>query len=105
MPPTSLRRKGRHLWLVVHILFHKTNHAYLYAHVKNASHVAHHDARNDHDVLPVHYDDFASHAMIPSSSSSHVHDRSRPRCRLSVFRVGPHTQGYPSRWFWVGRCC
>jgi hypothetical protein len=25
--------------------------------------------------------------------------------QLSVFRVRPHTRGYPSRCFWVGRCC
>jgi hypothetical protein len=41
-----------------HSIHDKKNHAYLYVHVKNASHVAHHDACNDHVVLPVHYDDF-----------------------------------------------
>jgi hypothetical protein len=25
--------------------------------------------------------------------------------RLTVFGARPHTQGYPSRCFWVGRCC
>jgi hypothetical protein len=55
----------------------KNNHAYLYAHVKNASSVVHHD----HDVLPTHHDvAFDSYAMYASSSSSYVHGRSRPRC-------------------------
>jgi maltoporin len=51
----------------------------LYAHVKNASHVAHHDGCNDHVVLPMRYDNFASHATIVASRSSHAHGRSRPR--------------------------
>jgi hypothetical protein len=64
--------------------FHdKKNHAYLYAHVKNASSVAHnvhHDVCNDHVVLSMYHD---SHAMIASSISSHIHGRSRPRHRVS----------------------
>jgi hypothetical protein len=55
----------------------------LYVHVKNASHVVHHDACNDHVVLPVHYGDFVSHAMIVASRFSHVHGRSRPRRHMS----------------------
>jgi hypothetical protein len=60
-----------------HSFHYKNNHAYLYAHVKNASnvsHVVHHDDCHDHDVLPMRHD---SHAMFASSSSSYVHDRSR----------------------------
>jgi hypothetical protein len=34
-----------------HYLHNKKNHAYLYAHVKNASNVAHHDGCYDHNVL------------------------------------------------------
>jgi hypothetical protein len=66
----------------VNLVHEKTNHAYLYAHDKNAFHVAHnfhHDACNDCDVLPVRHDAFASHTMNASSSSSHIHGRSRPR--------------------------
>ena len=62
-----------------HSFHDKKNHAYLYAHVKNASnvsHVVHHDDCHDHDVLPMRHD---SHAMFASSSSSYVHGRSRPR--------------------------
>jgi hypothetical protein len=66
-----------------HSFHDKKNHAYLFAHVKNASHVAHHDGCNDHVVLPMRYDDFATHAMIAASSSSHVHGRSRPRHHMS----------------------
>jgi hypothetical protein len=36
-----------------HSFHDKKNHAYLYAHVKNASNVAHHDGCYDHVVLPV----------------------------------------------------
>jgi hypothetical protein len=39
-----------------HSLHDKKNHAYLYAHVKNASSVVHHDSYNDHDVLPTRHD-------------------------------------------------
>jgi hypothetical protein len=59
-----------------HSLHDKKNHAYLYAHVKNASSVVHHD----HVVLPTRHDAaLDSYAMYASSSSSYVHDRSRPR--------------------------
>jgi hypothetical protein len=51
-----------------------------YAHVKDATNVAHHDGCYDHDVSPVCHDVFFnSHVMFASSSSSHVHGRSRPR--------------------------
>ena len=41
------------------------NHAYLYAHVKNVSSVAHHDSCYDHVVLPTRHDVvFDSHAMF-----------------------------------------
>ena len=55
------------------------NHAYLYAHVKNVSSIAHHDRCYNHVVLPVRYDaTFKSHAMF-ASSSSYAHGRNRPR--------------------------
>jgi hypothetical protein len=58
----------------------KKNHAYLYAHVKNVSSVAHRDICYDHDVLPTRHDAvFDSHAMYASSSSTHAHGRNRPR--------------------------
>jgi hypothetical protein len=51
------------------------NHAYLYAHVKNTSNVAHHDRCYNHATLPIYHD---SHVMF-ATSSSHAHDRNRPR--------------------------
>jgi hypothetical protein len=55
------------------------NHAYLYAHVKNVSGVAHHNRCYNHVVLPVSHDvAFKSHAMF-ASSSSYAHGRNRPR--------------------------
>jgi hypothetical protein len=55
------------------------NHAYLCAHVKNVSGVAHHDRCYNHVVLPVRHDAaFTSHAMF-ASSSSYAHGRNRPR--------------------------
>jgi hypothetical protein len=58
----------------------KKNRAYLYAHVKNASNVAHHDGCYDRNVLPMRHDVVVdSHAMFASSSSSYVLGRSRPR--------------------------
>jgi hypothetical protein len=73
--------------------FHdKKNHAYLYAHVKNASnvyHVAHHDVYYDRVVLHVCHDVASdSHGTIASSSSSYVHGRSRSRRR--VYHVVSH---------------
>jgi hypothetical protein len=59
-----------------HSFHDKKNHAYLYVHVKNATNVAHHDDCYDHVVFPVCHD---AHAMFASSSSSHVHNRNRPR--------------------------
>jgi hypothetical protein len=51
--------------------FHdKKNHAYLYAHVKNASNIAYHDSCYDHVVLPIHHDVvFDSHATEHSISN------------------------------------
>jgi hypothetical protein len=58
----------------------KKNHAYLYAHVKNVSSVAHHNSCYDHVVLSTRHDVvFDSHAMYASSSSTHAHNRNRPR--------------------------
>jgi hypothetical protein len=63
-----------------HSFHDKKNHAYLHAHVKNASNVAHHDSCYDYDVLPICHDVvFYSHVMFASSSSTHAHGRSRPR--------------------------
>jgi hypothetical protein len=63
-----------------HSFHDKKNHAYLYAHVKNVSNVAHHDVCYDHNILPMCHDAvFDSPAMYASSSSSYVHGRSRPR--------------------------
>jgi hypothetical protein len=57
----------------------QTNHAYLYAHVKNDSNVAHHDRSYNHAALPNRHDaTFNSHAMF-ASSSSFAHGRNRPR--------------------------
>jgi hypothetical protein len=45
----------------------RKNHAYLYAHVKNISNVAHHDRCYNHAVLPTRHDGaFNSHAMFAS---------------------------------------
>jgi hypothetical protein len=63
-----------------HSFHDKKNHAYLYAHVKNASNVAHHDG---HVVVPIHHDvGFDSHAMFASSISSYILGRSRPRSHV-----------------------
>jgi hypothetical protein len=54
------------------------NHAYLYAHVKNASRNAR-DAHVDYVVPGMHHDVYSLYAMVVSSSSSYAHGRSRPR--------------------------
>jgi hypothetical protein len=55
------------------------NHAYLYAHVKKVSSVAHHDRCHNHVVSLVCNDAaFNSHAMF-ASSSSYAHGRNWPR--------------------------
>jgi hypothetical protein len=60
-----------------HSLHNKKNHAYLNAHVKNASNVAHQDGCYDHNILPMRHDAvFDSHAMLALSSSSFGHGRS-----------------------------
>jgi hypothetical protein len=56
------------------------NHAYLYAHVKE---VSHHDKCYNHAALPTYHD---SHAMF-ASSSTYVHDKSRPRCNHTISRA------------------
>jgi hypothetical protein len=81
-----------------HSLHNKKNHAYLYAHVKNISNVAHHDGCYDHNVLRMHHDVvFDSHAMIASSSSTYARGRSRFRCHVHnvvshVLRNAPNGQ-------------
>jgi hypothetical protein len=50
-----------------HSLHEKKNHAYLYAHDKNASSVVHHDSCCDHAILPTRHDAaFGSYAMYAS---------------------------------------
>jgi hypothetical protein len=67
----------------------RKNHAYLYAHVKNASNIAHHDGCYSHAILPVRHDVvFYSHAMFASSSSSYAHGRNKPR--RHVHHVASH---------------
>jgi hypothetical protein len=54
----------------------KKNHAYIYAHVKNVSSIAHHDRCYNHAILPTRHDVvFNSHAMFASSSPSFSHGR------------------------------
>jgi hypothetical protein len=73
-----------------HSFHDKKNHAYLYAHVKNASNVSHPDICYDRVVLPMSHDTaFNSHAMIASFSSSYVHGRNRSR--RHVHQVVSHT--------------
>jgi hypothetical protein len=63
------------------------NHAYLYAHVKNISGVAHHDRCYNHVVLPVRHDAaYNSHAMF-ASSSSYAQGRNRPRRHQVAFHA------------------
>jgi hypothetical protein len=67
----------------------RKNHAYLYAHVKNASNIAHHDGCYSHVVLPVRHDVvFDSYAIFASYSSSYAHDRNR--LRRHVHHVASH---------------
>jgi hypothetical protein len=61
------------------------NHAYIYAHVKNTSNVAHHDRCYNNATLPTYHD---SHALF-ATSSSHAHGRSRPR-RNFPMRLGKY---------------
>jgi hypothetical protein len=89
--PNFIKEKGKApLASSSHSFHDRKNYAYLYAHVKNASHASHiahnvhHDACNDHVDLSVRHDTvFTSHTMNASSSDSHVHGRSRPRRRAS----------------------
>jgi hypothetical protein len=61
-------------------LLDQKNHAYIYAHVKNISSIAHHDRCYNHDVLSTHHDAaFNSHTMF-ATSSSYTHGRNRSRC-------------------------
>jgi hypothetical protein len=77
----------------------RKNHAYLYAHVKNASNIAHHDGCYSHDVLPICHDAiFDSHAMIASSSSLYVHGRSRYRLHV-VSHVPKNASSNPTMFY------
>jgi hypothetical protein len=60
------------------------NHAYLYAHDKKVTSIAHLDRCHNHDVSLVrHNATFNSHAMF-ASSSSYAHGRNRSRCHHIV---------------------
>jgi hypothetical protein len=64
-----------------HSFHEKKNHAYLYSHVKNVSHNAHHDTCNDSFIFPKHHNGvFTPHTMYASSSGS---SRSRTRRHAS----------------------
>jgi hypothetical protein len=97
-----IKEKGKaHMASSLHSFHDKKNHAYLYAHVKNASDIVHHDGCYDHVVFPVCHDDvFNSHAMFASSSSSHVHGRSKSRCH--VHHVVPkNASNGPTMLYWT----
>jgi hypothetical protein len=65
----------------LHSIHKKKNHAYLYSHVKNASHYAHHDTCNDSVTFPKCRDGvFTPRTMFASSSDS---NRSRTRRHAS----------------------
>jgi hypothetical protein len=69
----------------LHSFHDKKNHAYLYAHVKNVSSVAHHNSCYNHAILPTRHDVvFDSHAMYASSSSTHAHGKNRHRCHVHL---------------------
>jgi hypothetical protein len=71
-----------------HSFHEKKNHAYLYSHVKNASHNAHHDTCNDSFVFQKRHDGvFTHHTMFASSSGS-----SRSRTRRFVSHVVSHAR-------------
>jgi hypothetical protein len=64
-----------------HSFDNKTNHTFIYTHVKNAKNI-HHDACNDCSVLPTRHDVvFTPCTMIASSSGSYAHSISRTRRR------------------------
>jgi hypothetical protein len=75
------KEKGKtHMASSSHSSHDRKNHAYLYAHVKNASSITYHGGCYSHAVLPIHHDVvFDSHSMFASSSSSYAHGRNRPR--------------------------
>jgi hypothetical protein len=82
-------KRKAHIASSSHSSHGRKNRAYLYAHVKNASNISHHDGCYSHVVLPVRHDVvFDSHAMFASSSSSYDHGRNRSRCH--VHHVGSH---------------
>jgi hypothetical protein len=86
-----IKEKGKETMASSYHSFHdKKNHAFVYAHVKNATNVAHHDGCYNYVVLPIRHDAaFDSHVMFASSSSSYAHGRSTPRCY--VHHVVSHT--------------
>jgi hypothetical protein len=61
----------------LHSVHEKKNHAYLYSHVKNATHNAHHDTRND---------SFTPRTMFVSSS-----DSNKSKTRHHASHVVSHT--------------
>jgi hypothetical protein len=78
--PKFIKEKGKTpLTSILHSSHARKNHAYLYAHVKNARNV-HHGACIDCPIFPMRHDAaFAPHTLIASSSSSYAHGRSRPK--------------------------
>jgi hypothetical protein len=65
------------------------NHAYLYAHVKKASH---HDKSLNHAALPIYHD---SHAMF-ASSSTYAYSRNSPRGKHVVSHTPRNTCNSPT---------
>jgi hypothetical protein len=71
---------------ISHSFHEKKSHAYLYSHVKNVSHNAHHDTCNDSFTFPKHHDGvFTPHTIFALSS-----DSSRSRTRRHVSHVISH---------------
>jgi hypothetical protein len=78
------KERGKaHMAISSHSFHENKNHAYLYSHVKNISHNAHHDTCNDSFAFSKCYDGvFTPRTMIASSS-----DSSRSRTRRHIFML------------------
>jgi hypothetical protein len=86
--PSLIKEKGKTpMASGSHSSYNRKNYAFIYANVKNARNV-HQDACVDHVMTAMHHDViYSSHAMIASSSSSHVHGR--PEHRIHVVSHAP----------------
>jgi hypothetical protein len=74
----------------LHSIHEKKKHAYLYSHVKNVSHYAHHDTCNDRFAFPKYHSSISTPCTVHASSVTLIGVELGVMLFLIRLRIGMH---------------